>query len=78
MNFKLLRVLASTLVTTLIVGGSLSTLYFINSKAPIDLGDEDDDPSGPTKTPEQLAAENAKAKLGENLASSNLKIWTLM
>ena len=74
MNFKLLRVLASTLVTTLIVGGSLSTLYFINSKAPIDLGDEDDDPSGPTKTPEQLAAENAKAKLGENLASSNLKV----
>ncbi len=74
MNFKLLRVLTSTLITTMIVGGSLSTLYFINSKAPAISDDDLEDDEGPTKTPEQLAAENAKAKLGENLASSNLKV----
>lgn len=79
MNYKFLRVLAASLVTSMIVGGSLSTLYFINgSKTSTITPDTTDDEDDDKKTKEQIECENAKAKLAENLASSNINFKDLL
>lgn len=80
MNSKFLRVIAGSIVTSMIVGGSLSTLYFINSTktSTVDNNDFEDDGEESTRTEQQIAFDNAKAKLAENLSSSNLKFKNLV
>lgn len=78
MNSKLLRVITGTVISTMIIAGSLSTLYFMNSKPQAEIEDDTDiEDEIDTRTPEQIAAENVKAALGENLGCSNLEIKDL-
>jgi len=82
MKKKLIKILSASLISMLIVGGSVSTVFFMghstSNNTGIDIDDENDDIGGSELTEQEIENKRIKAALAENLSSSNLKIDNLL